>query len=144
MKKISLGLILIASCLPALSARADVAGVVAGTEAYGVANDASAITKVVSFKIGTREYRIVSLDSKLNGDVTMTTILFVGEDNMGVGGAAGYEAAFVLSPTDTAGSFKAVAVVKNQITVSMYSLEGKVIVAKYSYDPARKLLIEKK
>lgn len=144
MLKPLLALILTAILMPALSARADVTGVVAGTDAYAVANDASAISKVVSFKIGTRDYKVVSLDSKLNGDVTMTTILFVGEDNMGVGGAAGYEAAFILSPTQAVGSFKSVIVRKGQIVISMYTLEGKVVQTKYSYDSSNKILVEKK
>ncbi len=143
MPKLSLALIFTAILLPAVSVHAEVKGVVPGTEAYGVANDASAISRVVNFKIGTRDYKIVSLDSKLNGDVTMTTLLFVGEENMGVGGAAGYEAAFVLSPTEMVGSFKSVAVLRGQISVTMYSVEGKVIQANYSYDSKNKNLVEK-
>ena len=53
MTKLLFVLVVAAMTLPTISARADVPGVVPGTDQYDVANNASAISKVVSFKIGT-------------------------------------------------------------------------------------------
>ncbi len=61
-------------------------------KASRIANDVHTVEYVAA---GDLTYKIVQMDSGLNGSIGSTIIVHVGEQ---VGGVAGYEAAFVLGP----------------------------------------------
>ena len=132
------GIALIA--ISGVAAMADVSAIAPGTKEEGVANVASQIFSVTNLKIGKYAYQIVAMDSELNGDINTTTVVLVGEG--GVGGAAGYEAAFQLSPTADLQNMKSARVENGKIALTFYNLDGKLVKKTYQYDPKTKTLKE--
>jgi hypothetical protein len=57
------------------------------------------------------------MDSKLNGDVTGTTILLVRRGF--VGGEAGYDAAFLLTPNEDAGNLRSARIENGEIALRL-------------------------
>jgi len=140
MKSIKLALVTLAA-VAGVQAFADVTAIQPGSREEGVANVASQIQSVTSLKIGTTAYQIVSMDSELNGDTTMTTIVLVGDQ--GVGGEAGYDAAFQLSPTADLRNMKSATKNGNNVDMVFYNQDGKLVKTSYHYDAATKTLIGK-
>ena len=119
-------------------ALADVPAVTPGSKEEAVANVANDIFSVTNLKIGKWAFQIVSMDSQLNGDLNTTTMVLVG--NGEVGGAAGYQAAFKLSPTAELQSLKSARVLNGQIALTFYNADGKLVEKLYSYDASSKSL----
>lgn len=93
-----------------------------------------------SFPNGDKKYKIVAMDSVLNGDLSTTTILMVGDE---VGGAAGYDSAFQLTPTNEYQSISKIRFLHNGVEVSLRSFEGKTTKKLLRFDSKSNTLIEK-
>ena len=80
----------------------------------------------------------MTMDSALNGDVNSTTILMVGDGE--VGGAAGFTAAFVLTPNDQFQFLKSAKLVNGQIALEL--VDGNAVTLKkvVAYDSAKNIL----
>ncbi len=123
------------SCLNAVAA--DLKPVVMGTKEADVAIRANDVFSVKHLKLGGKTYKFVSLSSVLNGDVSSTTILLVGDE---VGGEAGFEDAFVLSPAGEINSLKSARVVGKEVEVVLYQFTGKPVKKMLRYDAVAKTL----
>lgn len=89
-----LNAVLVAS-LTSLTAFADLKPIQSGTKADEIASTANGVFNVKQIGSGNLQYKLVTMDTVLNGDVGTTSILLTGEE---VGGEAGYDSAFLLSP----------------------------------------------
>jgi hypothetical protein len=118
---------------------ADVKPIEPGTEAEGVAQVASSINSVFNLRTKTKAYKIVTLNSALNGSYGSTGIVMVGDD---VGGEAGYEAAFQLTPTEEVTGIRSARVVGNEIEVkfSVPSDYKKTLTKRISFDTKANVL----
>lgn len=127
-------LILIAASVFSFTAFADLKPMATQGQEADVAAVAASIFSVKNFQIGKYAFKVTEMDSALNGDVQTTTILTVGEG--GVGGAAGYDAAFLITPSQTPEilATKRVNVVKDVIVFTLIGGDGKDLVKKYRYD----------
>lgn len=98
-----------------------------------VAMTAASVESVQVFKVGKLVYKIVQMDSSLNGDLGSTVIVAVGEG--AVGGAAGYGAAFVIAPGDhQTMSLRRARKVNGRIVLTLVDIEMKTIVKTVRYD----------
>ncbi|MBC7691603.1 MAG: hypothetical protein H7222_07520 [Methylotenera sp.] len=141
MKIVSMLLITIAVSMTSVSAFADnLKAITPGSRSATVAQSASLVNSVQNFMINDYAYKLVNMDSELNGDTSSTTILMVGAN--GVGGAAGYDAAFQITPNGTDFSFKSAKQEGDTIEVKLYSStgEGTLITKVLKYDPATQTL----
>ena len=111
-----------------------------GTPEQQVSFQASSVYSVNNFQIGKYAYKLVRMDSQLNGDLTETTILLVGEG--AAGGAAGYNGAFIITPTVSGTLMRNMKVVKNQILFTLSNIDGKVVKKSYRYDSVSNSLKE--
>ncbi len=105
-----------------------------------IADVASNVFYVKHVKAGKYAYKVVSMDTRLNGDLSDTVMVLVGEN--GVGGAAGYEAAFHLPVTEARNSLVGVRRVKNKVELTFSDLSGKKSKLLVRYDRESKTLIE--
>lgn len=80
----------------ALAAPANLPAIQENTQAMEVATVANSIHDVTFLRIGKIAYQIVQMDSGLNGDLSSTILIMVGEQ--AVGGNAGFEHAFQVGP----------------------------------------------
>jgi hypothetical protein len=127
--------------VPGASVMADIQPIQAETDQYEVVVLANSIYSVTDLKLGEFAYRIVALDSKFNGDLTETTILLV---NRGVvGGEAGYDVAFMLTPSDDAGSLRSARIEHGEIALTLIDRKGGTIKKFVQYDPISKTLKER-
>lgn len=98
---------------------------------------ANSVITVKTLKIGKYAYKLVMMDSGLNGDIFLTNLLLVGEGS--VGSLAGFEAAFLLS---TSASSLDVKKSGDYLEVRQREdLDGKYSVARYKFDPESKSLV---
>ncbi|MBS1985010.1 MAG: hypothetical protein JST16_12645 [Bdellovibrionales bacterium] len=67
-----------------------------GSKAMDMANVANRIFQVHTLRTDGAVYKVVEMDSILNGDLNSTVIVLVGEQE--VGGAAAFEAAYQVGP----------------------------------------------
>lgn len=124
-----------------LSAMADVGPVAAGSKEEAVANVAGSIFTVKNLNLNGWAYKIVSMDSQLNGDLNSTTMVLVGQKE--VGGLAGFESAFQLSPIGNRRSLSSIKVVNNEIELTFTDDMAKPTLVTYvHYDPTSKILKE--
>lgn len=127
------------SVLIGCCAHADVPAISPGSQQEGIANVANSIFSVSYLHVGKYAYQIVSMDSKLNGDLALTTIVLVGENE--VGGEAGYEAAFQLTPTKDLRSLDSAKVTGPEISFTFDKMDGTKTIKTMHYDPKTKTLI---
>lgn len=90
-----IALAILALSLTAVSARADLKPVATDAKEYKYVSLANDVASIKQVKAGDKTYRLVTMDSPLNGDVNMTSVLLVGDE---VGGEAGFDAGFLLTP----------------------------------------------
>jgi len=123
-------------------ASADLKPVEEKSTAGEVAIQASEIRSVRDFKIGKYAYKVVYMDSRLNGDISTTTMLIVGEG--GVGGEAGFEAAFQITPTENAEiiGMRSLRIVRGKLVFTLIGGDMKDVRKVYKYDPKTKTLKE--
>lgn len=141
MKKLVLTILVAAlTTTTAINAKADVAAMPYGDQ---TAEFAAGIFDLKILKVDNLVYKIVELDSNLNHDLDSTTVVIVGE--YAVGGAAGFDEAFQITPV---GNYSVLIgtpeVVGKTIKLTLGDLEGKKYVVYYKYDRASKKLIEVK
>ena len=96
---------------------------------------------VKNLDIGNYAYKVVALDSELNGDTTTTVFVIVGEG--GVGGGAGYDKAFQISPTEEIAWVRKVSVIKGALRLNYVRPDGTKGRASYIYDAAKQVLVQK-
>ncbi len=133
----------IITALTSLSAFADLSPISATSKAQPIADQANAIFSVTNVRSGTQAYKLVTMDTVLNGDVGTTSVLLTGQD---VGGEAGYDAAFLLSPrsdstTDAMGISGLVATA-NGVEITYSDSNGLSKKRTASYDAKAKILKE--
>ena len=131
-----------AAMFPSVTNCADVLPIEAGSTAGKAADVANRIWSVQLLSLNNVKYKIVSLDSSLNGDLNATTIILVGES---VGGEAGYEAAFLITPDKTQPDIlglKSARVGEGSIEVVLSRLDGEPVTKHFIYDPKARLLKE--
>jgi len=122
-------------------ALADVPPISPGSKAEAMANVANEIISVTKLKARDLSYQVVSMvDSAYNSDANVSTIVLVGEK--GVGGAAGYESAFALSPTEELRSLKSARLVQRELELTFYDQDGLLVTRIAHYFPRSKTLIE--
>ena len=112
---------------------ADIQPIAPGTEASNLADTANRIFMVKNLRTKTKAYRIVAMDSVLNGSSGNTGLILVGDE---VGSEAGYEAAFQLTPTEQYSSIVDARVVGNELEVT-FSVMGnykKTVKKRVSFD----------
>lgn len=130
-------LTLIAAGAPA---HADYKAVTSGSKADRVAQVANSILKVYTLELGDYVYQIVSMDSELNSDIGLTTMIMVGQG--GVGGQAGYEAAFQVTPTDDLKVLDSAKVANGKIELNFLDSDGQHVIRRVQYVPHTKILKE--
>lgn len=124
-----------------ISAAADIAAIDPNTPAEKAANEASQIFEVQNFKVGQYAFKLVRMDSRLNGDLSTTSIVLVGDG--AVGGAAGYDAAFLLTPAEKRKTVKSLKVEKDGFVITFYDFNGpSTQTVRFTYDPKTRVLIE--
>jgi hypothetical protein len=119
--------------------RADISPIAASSKANSIAAQASNINSVTNLKIGDYSYKVVGMDSTLNGDLDQTTLVIVGQD--GVGGGAGYDAAFLLTPTNEASSLVSAQASGDALLLTLQGASGQ-ITKKLQFDAASNTLKE--
>lgn len=134
-----LGIVLAASFSMAAFA-ADIKPVKQNTRKGKVANLAADIFMVKQVMIGKYAYKVVVMDSRLNGDVNSTSMIIVGEG--GVGGGAGYDNAFFMTPVDPHMAITDANVVNGALQVEYFDQDGNQSKKSYIYDPLKKVLSE--
>jgi hypothetical protein len=140
--KLAQGLLFAFISVSGISVMADVQPIKPNTEQSKVAALANDIFSVTNLKLGKYAYKIVDMDSKLNGDLTATTIILVGEG--GVGGLAGYEASFQLSPTDDIRALISASIENGEIALTFSSrIDGGTIMKFVHYDATSGTLKER-
>lgn len=137
--KTILGLALAASI--SAFAHADIKPVKLKSRAGKVAMQAADVFEVTNLQIADMHYKVVVMDSRLNGDLSATTFIVVGEG--AVGGAAGFENAFLITPEQDYISIRGAAVVDEAIQVELYKLDGTTEKKSFVYDAAKKVLVQK-
>jgi hypothetical protein len=133
-------LVLSVLLLTVMNAVAEIPSIPKNTQAETVANTANDIFSVQHFKIGIYAYKVVQMDSILNGDISTTTMVLVGEN--GVGGLAGYAAAFQLSPTEARNSLSKAKVSGGKLELTFSDLLGVKTKVRVLYNPATQTLTE--
>lgn len=126
--------------LASAAARADYKAVTSGSKEDKVARIANSILAVYTLELGEYNYQIVSLDSNLNSDIGLTTMVMVGEG--GVGGQAGYEAAFKLTPTDQLKVLDSAKVQNGKIELNFLDEDNNHVIKRLKYDPSSRTLRE--
>ena len=104
------------------------------------ANVADGIFSVTNLELGKYAYKIVAMDSKLNGDTSVTTILLVGEGS--VGGEAGYDVAFQLTPSENGYALDSASIEKGEIALT-FRIDGGRIKKFVHYDATSGTLKER-
>jgi hypothetical protein len=140
MKRIAGFLSLIAFCSGVQTFAADIPPIQTGTDQSIVASAANNIFFANIFRVGSYAYQVVSLDSKLNGDMNTTTMVLVAEK--GIGGLAGYDMAFQYTPSERFTSLNSARIVHNEIELSLFTTDGKNVNKYIHYDPQTKTLKE--
>ncbi len=108
-----------------------------GTPASDIAGQANQIFKVFNLRAGDEAYKIVEMDTRLNGDLNSTIVVLVGTD---VGGAAGYEEAYQIGP-NLLSTLRDARVQGDRIVVSGGDgITGNVKTISIKFDPASKML----
>ena len=112
------------------------------SRAAELADTAANIFWVKNVDIGKYAYKVISMDSELNGDTTSTIFVVVGEG--GVGGGAGYDQAFQIAPTEEI-SYVTKVTVSNSgyLKVDYARPDGKKAHTYYKYDATKKVLVQK-
>lgn len=126
--------------LASAAARADYKAVTSGSKEDKVARIANSILAVYTLALGDYSYQIVSLDSNLNSDIGLTTMVMVGEG--GVGGQAGYEAAFKLTPTENLKVLDSAKVENGKIELNFLDEDNNHVIKRLKYDPSSRVLKE--
>jgi len=113
---------------------------------HSLAERASSVHYVKVFSAGKRKYKIVEMDSPLTGAASTNTILLVSEEGMDVGGEAGHEAAFVITPSEKIGAFYgSIGIEKGDVLVfRLYDFERKPVTRRFRYDGKNRVLKEVK
>jgi hypothetical protein len=134
--------ILIAISMFSLNAlAADIQPVTQKSRAAELANTAANIFWVKNINIGKYAYKIVSMDSELNGDTAATIFVIVGEG--GVGGGAGYEQAFQIAPTEEISYVRKVSIDRDALKFDYVRPDGTKGKVSYVYDAAKRVLVQK-
>lgn len=128
------------AALIGVSAAADVTPISPNTPAQKVANTASDIFDVTEFRIGDYKFKLVGMDSQLNGDLNVTAILLVGY--LEVGGAAGYDAAFQLTPVDGRQTVKSLKVEKDSFVITFSNFDSADQTVRFQYNSKVNVLTE--
>lgn len=123
-----------------ITAQADYKAVASGSPADRVAQVANSILKVYTLELGDYVYQIVSMDSELNSDIGLTTMIMVGQG--GVGGQAGYEAAFQVTPTGDLKVLDSAKVTDGKIELGFLDSNNQHVVQRVQYDPRNRTLKE--
>lgn len=123
-----------------ISVKADVQPIQPDSEEAKVANVAGGIFSVTNLELGKYAYKIVAMDSKLNGDTSVTTILLVGEGS--VGGEAGYDSAFQLTPSEDGYALDSASIEKGEIALT-FRAGGGTIKKFVHYDATSRMLKER-
>jgi hypothetical protein len=122
--------------------RADIQSIKPNSKEEKVATIANDIFSVTDLKLGKYAYKIVTMNSKLNGDTTQTTILLVGEGD--VGGEAAYDAAFQLTPVGDAGALRSARIENGEIALTFYNRATGGTIEKFvHYDATSRTLKER-
>jgi uncharacterized protein YecT (DUF1311 family) len=79
------------------------------------------------------------MSSVLNGDTNNTSILLTGQE---VGGEAGYDSAFLISPTATVQSADDLQLTDKGVTLSVQTQKGNISKRTVRYDEAKKILVQ--
>jgi hypothetical protein len=133
-------LILASALFLGVNASADFTSLPDGGPAQDAVNVANDVFSVTSLRLGKYVFKIVSMDSALNGDINSTTIVLVGEN--GVGGLAGYHASFQLSPSETRHNLIGTTIKNGKIELTFSSFDGPDVTVRFTYDPKTKTLVE--
>jgi len=125
-------------CVSSISALADIDQIKPESKEEQVARDANDVLPVTNLELGEYAYKIVSMDTTLNGDLSSTTILLVGEGELG--GAAAYDnkksrvffqiASFQLTPVGDAGSLNSARVEHGEISLTFLNRNSGGIIKK--------------
>lgn len=107
-----------------------------------LAMKANDVFSVTNLKIGDTAFKIVSMDTRANGDLSATTMVLVGEN--GVGGAAGYEGAFLVGPEESRNSLKSAKRQGGVLVLTFYNFDGGTTKLRLRYDKANNTLVELK
>lgn len=137
--KAILGIVFAASF--SMLAHADIKPVSLKSTKGRIAIQASNVFSVSYHDIGDDAYKVVSMDSRLNGDLSATGFIIVGEK--AVGGAAGFDHAFLMTPKDEWLSISNATVVNGALQVEYFKLDGTTDKRSYAYDRTKKVLVEK-
>jgi len=122
--------------------RADLPSIKPNSEEEKVAIIANAIFSVTDLKLGKYAYKIVAMDSKLNGDTTETTILLVAEGAFSA--ESDYEAAFRLTPVGDAGALRSARIENGEIALTFSNhATGGTIKKFVHYDATSRMLKER-
>ena len=130
--------------LASLSAYADLKPIADGTPAMDHAINANGIFSVKSVRSGDLTYKLVTLDTPLNGSVNNTSILLTGGE---VGGEAGFEAAFLISPQmendkATVATADDIKLSPSGVELYTFDIEGNRTKRTIKFDPKSKVLKE--
>lgn len=132
--------LLTALSMTSIQAWADLPAVQSGTAEDGIAAAANDVFWEKTVEIGKYAYKVVAMDTHLNGDIGATTVVLVGEK--AVGGLAGYDSAFILSPSSDAIYVTKVREKKGYLEITSVKPNDpqSKVTKKYKYDPATKTL----
>lgn len=119
---------------------AEIPAIPKNTQAETVANLAVSIFSVKDFMINNYAYKVVQMDSALNGDLSSTVIVLVGEG--AVGGGAGYEAAFQMGPTQQRNALTKAEKRGGKLELTFIDLNGVKSKVRVVYNPANQTLRE--
>jgi hypothetical protein len=120
---------------------AEIQPVTQKTRAAELADTAANIFWVKNVNIGKYAYKVVSMDSALNGDLTSTIFVIIGEG--AVGGGAGYEQAFQIAPTEEIAYVRKVSVDKGTLQLDYVRPDGTKSKTSYVYDATKRVLVQK-
>lgn len=125
--------------LTAFTAHADIPPIEKGGDAYQIALRASNIFRVFNFRVQGMQYKLVEMDTNRNGDLTTTMVLLVGES---VGGDAGFEAAFLLGPSEERHQLKSARAARKSLKLVFADINGGESTVYVAYDAKKKNLVE--
>ncbi|MBS1963993.1 MAG: DUF1311 domain-containing protein [Bdellovibrionales bacterium] len=138
---------ILALSLTAVSAHADLKPVAMDAKEFKYVRLANDVASIKQVKAGDKTYRLVTMDSPLNGDVNMTSVLIVGDE---VGGEAGFDAGFLLTPSLLANGSNELNVVTdliprtNGVEISALTPDGTTVSRSLVFDAKTNVLKEGK
>ena len=136
--KLALNTALLAS-LASLTAFADLKPIAENSKTMEFAQQASDTFMVKQIRSGNYSYKLVTLNTSLNGDSGTTSILLTGNE---VGSEAGFESSFLLTPRESINSASDIIQTTNGVELTYLDAEGKTIKQAVKYDSKSKTLKE--